>query len=140
MGQQLAQLVALRLTEVLDKGIQLPLRSTSPLDDVIAIQEAGAWVIPIDHFTDCNDLFQLVVGERGTPQDRFHRLYILSLREDRIKGAVRHFGWIPTTAMISDALTKGGLAREPILLLWATSVLEMIGDEQMASCLQARRR
>ena len=42
MGQQLAQLVALRLTEVLDKGIQLPLKSQSPLDDLIAIQEAGA--------------------------------------------------------------------------------------------------
>ena len=105
-GQQLAQLVALRITEVFDKGIQLPLRSQSPLQDLIAIQEAGAWVIPIDHFTDCHDLFQLVVGERGTPQDRFQRLYILSLREDRIKGAVRHFGWIPTAAMISDALTK----------------------------------
>ena len=80
MGQQLAQLVALRLTEVLDKGIQLPLKSQSPLDDLIAIQEAGAWVLPIDHYTDCNDLFQLVVGKRGTPQDRFQRLYILSLR------------------------------------------------------------
>ena len=69
-------------------------------------QYRSLMTIPIDHYTDCRDLFQLVVGEKGIPQDRYQRLYILSLREDRIKGATRYFYWIPTLSMIVDALTK----------------------------------
>ena len=99
-------MVAIRLTEVLGVGIQTPLRTPATLSMLIKIQEEGGWVIPIDHYTDCRDLFQLVVGEKGVPQDRYQRLYILSLREDRIKGTIRFFLWIPTSAMISDALTK----------------------------------
>ena len=76
------------------------------LSMLIRIQEEGGFAIPIDHYTDCRDLFQLVVGEKGVPQDRYQRLYILSLREDRIKGTIRHFIWIPTAAMIADPLTK----------------------------------
>ncbi len=30
----------------------------------------------------------------------------MSLREDRIKGHIRRFWWIPTSAMIADPLTK----------------------------------
>ena len=52
------------------------------------------------------DLFQLVFGEKGIPQDRYQRLYVLSLREDRIKGAIRRFIWIPTCSMSVDPLTK----------------------------------
>ena len=107
IGKEIAQLVAMRMTEVFGTGIQTSLRGTAGvLSEMISIQEAAAWAIPIDHFTDCRDLFQLVVGEKGIPQDRYQRLYILSLREDRIKGAIRYFFWIPTLSMIVDALTK----------------------------------
>ena len=99
-------MVAIRLTEVFGVGIQTPLRTPATLSMLIKIQEEGGWVIPIDHYTDCRDLFQLVVGEKGVPQDRYQRLYILSLREDRIKGTIRYFLWKPTAAMIADALTK----------------------------------
>jgi hypothetical protein len=106
IGKELGQLVCIRLTELLGHGIQVPLNSASPLTVLTKIQEVGGWVIPLDHCTDCRDLFQLVLGEKGVPQDRYQRLYILSLREDRIKGAIRHFIWIPTAAMVADALTK----------------------------------
>jgi hypothetical protein len=106
IGKELGQLVCIRLTELLGHGIQVPLNSASPLTVLTKIQEVGGWVIPLDHCTDCRDLFQLVIGEKGVPQDRYQRLYILSLREDRIKGAIRHFIWIPTAAMVADALTK----------------------------------
>ena len=87
--------------------MQTSLRNTSGvLSELIAIQEAAAWAIPIDYFTDCRDLFQLVVGQKGIPQDRYQRLYILSLRADRMKGGIRHFYWIPTLSMIVGALTK----------------------------------
>ena len=94
VGKELAQLVAIRLTEVFGIGIQTPLHSPAKLSTFIEIQEAGAWMVPIDHFTDCRDLFHLVVGEKGVPQDRYQRLYILALREDRIKGTIRYLSLI----------------------------------------------
>ena len=50
-----------------------------------------------------------MVGEKGVPQDRYQRLYILSLREDRLKGAMRRVLWIPTGGMLADPLTKSML-------------------------------
>ena len=104
--KELGQLVAIRLTEIFSTGVQIPLRCKNPLQTLIQIQEKGNWLFPIDHYTDCRDLFQLVVGEKCVPQDRYQRLYVLSLREDRIKGSIRRFIWIPTCSMIVDPLTK----------------------------------
>ena len=106
VGKELAQLVAIRLTEIFGVGMQTPLKNPATYSLFIKIQEEGDWVIPIDHFTDCRDVFHLVVGEKGVPQDRYQRLYILALREDRIKGTIRYFIWIPTAAMLADPLTK----------------------------------
>ena len=113
LGKEICQLVALRLTEVLSCGIQLPLKTAATLPQLIELQESAGWCIPIDHYTDCRDLFQLMVGEKGVPQDRYQRLYILSLREDRLKGAIRRVLWIPTGGMLADPLTKSMLS--PIL-------------------------
>ena len=106
VGKELAQLVAIRLTEIFGVGMQTPLKTPATYSLFIKIQEEGDWVIPIDHFTDCRDVFHLVVGEKGVPQDRYQRLYILALREDRIKGTIRYFIWIPTASMLADPLTK----------------------------------
>ena len=46
------------------------------------------------------------MGNKGVPQDRYQRLYVLSLREDRIRQNIRLTLWIPTEFMIADALTK----------------------------------
>ena len=100
----------MRLSEVLGHGILTPHHQMTPLSILQKVQEDGLWMIPIDQITDCRDLFQLVVGTKGVPQDRYQRLYILTLREDRVKGCIRHFYWIPTTAMLADCLTKSMLS------------------------------
>ena len=105
-GKELAQLTQVRLTELLGHGIVTPYGQPTPLSVIMEIQENAYWMVPIDHMTDCYDLFQLVVGQKGVPQDRYQRVYIMSLREDRISGHIRRFWWIPTSAMIADALTK----------------------------------
>ena len=105
-GKELAQLVALRLTEILGHGIQTPLFKQTPLQLLIEIQETAAWALPIDQVTDCKDVFEFVTGSKGVPQDRYQRIYVMSLREDRIKQAIRRFFWIPTQAMLADCLTK----------------------------------
>ena len=78
----------------------------APLGLLIEIQESGAWIVPIDQVTDCKDVFELITGSKGVPQDRYQRIYVMALREDRIKGAIRRFMWIPTTSMLADCLTK----------------------------------
>ena len=106
LGRELAQLVALRLTEVMGHGMCTPYGIATPLKSLIDVQENCTWIIPVDHVTDCRDVFELVVGAKGVPQDRYQRLYVMSLREDRVKGGIRRFFWIPTTAMLADSLTK----------------------------------
>ena len=118
-GKEIAQLVAVRLTEILGHGTLTPWMKPTPLTLFIEIQEQGLYVVPIDHMTDCHDLFQLAIGEKGVPQDRYQRVYVMSLREDRIKGIIRRFFWIPTAAMIADAMTKSMISFELYdLLTW----------------------
>ena len=109
-GKELSQLIAIRLAECFSPGCQWPLREKVTLNMLIHLQETAAWPIPIDHFTDCRDLYELMTGERGIPQDRHQRLYVAALREDRTTGAIRHVYKIPTQWMCSDALTKAMLS------------------------------
>ena len=64
-GKEIAQLVAVRLTEILGHGTLTPWMKPTPLTLFIEIQEQGLYVVPIDHMTDCHDLFQLAIGEKG---------------------------------------------------------------------------
>ena len=68
---------------------------------MIKIQESGGWVIPIDHYTDCRDLFELLVGEKGVPQDRYQRVYVMPLREDRLKQAITRLSPQPEVTMVA---------------------------------------
>ena len=76
------------------------------MKQLIEIQDTAAFAIPIDHWSDCRDFLELSVGLKGVPQDRHQRLYVLSVREDRLRGYIRRFFWCPTTSMVADGLTK----------------------------------
>ena len=83
--------------------------------------------MPLDQMTDCQDFFENVAGDKALTQDKSFRLYIISLREDRIKQAIRRFLWIPTTAMLADCLTKlFGDASTEILITFLESGLTRI--------------
>ena len=62
--------------------------------------------VPTDYCGDCRDVFELVTGTRTLPQDKSQRLYILSLKENRISGRMRMMVLVPTQCMTSDSLTK----------------------------------
>ena len=110
------QLIALRYTEVLT-GCCVGIRR--PLATLMDINDRAAFLIPIDHCTDCFDLFQLVCGLKGIPTDKTQRLAILSVREDRLCGRVRNFIHLPTNAMVMDGLTKTGTFPELMRLISA---------------------
>ena len=76
-------------------------------------------IVPVDHVTDCMDLFELVTNVKGLSNDKAQRLAILALREDRITRRIRNFIHIPTKAMLADGLTKDGVFEQ--LLYCATT-------------------
>ena len=76
-------------------------------------------VIPVDHVTDCMDLFELVTNVKGLSSDKSQRLAIIALREDRMTRRIRAFIHVPTRTMLADGLTKIGTFEN--LLLFATT-------------------
>ena len=94
-------MLALRITELTN-----PSPRSFSLKNMIAIEERGVFDLPMDLVTDCLDLYGLVTGTKGVPQDRTQRLIIMSLRERRAQGRIRNTMWTDTRDMIANSLTK----------------------------------
>ncbi len=67
-GTDNAQMVAIRLTEMLDFSVGM-LPKERRIQELMSRQHDGRFVVPVDHCTDCGDLFELVAGKKGVPQD-----------------------------------------------------------------------
>ena len=120
-GMESASLVALRLAELI-----LPDRKPT-LQQLAALQERGYDALPIDHHTDCRDLFELVSGEKTLPQDKAQRVYTLALKEARLCGRIRWFLLIPTQSMTADPLTKP-MTSLPLLHLLSSGVVRFFNE------------
>eukprot|EP00959_Pyramimonas_sp_CCMP1952_P408365 8558502-Pyramimonas_sp.AAC.1 len=105
----------------------------------IEMSNSGQYVLPIDHLTDCRDMFELVTGLKGVPQDRQQGLAIMAWREERMTGRVRFTMRIPTDVMFSDALTKPGIFLQLMHLL-ATGIAEFHGSKKDITCKQLLHR
>ena len=106
MAKEAAQLIAMRFVELFCPGALWPVHTPITTAVLIEAQEGASFPMPIDRYTDCNGLYELVTGMKGVPQDKTQRLYILSIREDRVSGRIRRFIKIPTESMCVDPLTK----------------------------------
>ena len=104
---QTAQLVSHRITEVFAQTLLGRQRYTPT--DLLTLQHSNMSVVPIDHVTDCMDLFELVCGSKGLASDKSQRVAVMALREDRMSGRLRYILHYPTAAMLADALTKSGI-------------------------------
>ena len=76
------------------------------VQELIKMQELNLSVIPTDHCTDCDDLFKLVCSGESSPQDRMQRVYVMSIREDRVLRKIRNMVKLPTDIMLADGLAK----------------------------------
>ena len=94
-----AELLAMRYTEIF-------LAPNARITDLLWYDDHAVYDLPIDHVTDCFDLVELVSGTRGVPQDRSQRLLVLSLREKRMIGKLRHLMHCDTHDMAGNRLTK----------------------------------
>ena len=70
------------------------------------LQDNGQSVVPVDVFIECMNLWKLSTGLRGIPLDKFQRLGILSIREERRILRLRRFMHSRTHWMLADLLTK----------------------------------
>ena len=86
---------------------------------MIAMQERNITIVPVDHVTDCMDLFELATGSKGLSNDKTQRIVVMSIREDRLCRRIRNFFHVPTAGMIADGLTKPGTFYQ--LLRFATT-------------------
>ena len=121
-GNEAAVMVSVRISEMLHPDRQ------PTLSQLAAIQEAGNPQLPIDDYTDCNDVYQLVTMSKTLPQDKTQRIYVLSLRESRLSGRVRWMALVPTESMVADVLTKPMHAKQMLTLL-TSGVLEVKNEE-----------
>ena len=100
---QSAQFIALRLTEIITCTDRQHKAS-----DMMEVFDRSLYQIRVDHCTDCMDFWQLCCGVKGVPSDKGSRLAVLSMREERLSGRIRHFLHLPTEIMLVDGLTKSG--------------------------------
>ncbi|CAE8712610.1 unnamed protein product [Polarella glacialis] len=133
-GRECAQLLAMRLHEILGGQKKISLSA------MITVQEHGSWVIPIDHCTDCRDFYELATGVKGVPQDKGQRLYVLSIREDRLTGKIRFFFLIPTSTMLADGLTKVMFSRQLLQLMTSGAYTFFNEDKQPVLIRQLPKR
>ncbi len=115
---QVAILIATRLTELYSQQL-IPEVVSLRAHHLLQMQEHNMSIVPVDHVTDCMDLFELVTNVKGLSNDKAQRLAILALRKDRITRRIRNFIHDPTKAMLADGLTKDGVFEQ--LLYYATT-------------------
>ena len=102
---ELAHSVALRYTEIMSKRVY-------SLKELTRCHEESKFWLPIDAITDCQDLWDNVVGDGNLPQDKAHRTYILALREEVRRQGIRLWTKCPTECMLADGLTKPMRSRQ----------------------------
>ena len=102
---QVAHLISGRLGEIF-LAPRLFGRSPS-IRDLLWLQSNSCQEVPVDHCSDCMDLYELITGSKGLSADKGQRLAVMSLREDKTRGITRYTIHVPSPQMVADGLTKG---------------------------------
>ena len=71
------------------------------------MQLSGGFVYPIDVYTDCYSLYQVILNEnQPNPSDPSSTLWLKWLKEQYQSESIRGCGWCSTVDMPGDGLTK----------------------------------
>jgi hypothetical protein len=91
--------------------------------------DSGELPIDLELATDNKGMFSGVTATEVKTPSEPHLLYIMKALRDRLDArSISALWWMDTRDMVCDAMTKGTLSREPLLLLWKTAVLRFIGE------------
>ena len=103
------------------------------LEQLITADADAKYEIPIDSMTDCRDLYELVTGLKGVPQDRSQRLIVMSIREKRLIRKVRSVIWCDTCDMLANSLTKHSTTERVWYRFLETGHIEMSNKNMLAA-------
>jgi hypothetical protein len=108
-----AKLVAMIYTEILC-GVQTGLQQKERM-------MTGNWPIHIELAIDAKSVFDsIVVRDVKIPSEQSLIAILLSIREQITYGLIKYVWWVDTLDMVADALTKGIVPRNEILVLMRT--------------------
>ena len=91
--------------------------------------DIGDFEVDLEIGTDNKGLFSGVSAVEVKVPSEPNLFYVLKALRDRLDAqAIKGIWWIDTRDMICDAMTKGTLSREPLLALWKSAFLKIIGE------------
>ena len=89
----------------------------------------GQLPVGLEIVTDNRGMFNGVTATEVKIPSEPHLLYIMKSLRDRLDvRSIDALWWFDTRDMVCDAMTKGNLSREPLLKLWRTALLEIVGE------------
>ena len=113
-----AKLMALMLTEIIN-GVC----SAGALKTTL---EEARWPIPVECAIDANTVFESITAkEARLPLEESLIAILMAVREQFAIGMISRIWWVKTEDMLADALTKGSVAREPLLKALADGAWEV---------------
>ena len=103
--------------------------------------DIGDLGVELEIGTDNRGLFNGATATEIKIPSEPHLLYLLKALRDRLDSkSIDALWWFDTRDMFCDAMTKGTLPREPLLRLWRTAMLQVLGETPVEWRSTVRRR
>ena len=113
-----AKVVAMQFAEICDGACTATL-----LNERL---RSGQLSIPIEAVVDAKSVFDAVSAiDPKIPLEESLIAVLMAIREQFAQGLARRLWWCQTEDMLADALTKGAIAREPLLVALATGMWKL---------------
>ena len=108
---QCGTLINLVLTELFSE-------STFAAADLARMQESGKLLLPLEVCVDAKSVYDALASDPvRVPTEKSLYIHLLAMSDLIRRGVLTKVWWIDTKDMAADALTKGSIDREVVLLL-----------------------
>ena len=102
--------------------------TTITVTDLAKMQEAGKLLLPLEVCVDAKPVYDALASDPiRVPTEKSLYIHLLAMSDLIRRGVLTKVWWIDTKDMASDALTKGSIDREVVMLLSSTGVWKFIG-------------
>ena len=118
---QVGSLINLVLTELYSE-------TTIAVTDLAKMQESGKLLLPLEVCVDAKSVYDALASDPiRIPTEKSLYIHLLAMSDLIKRGVLTKVWWIDTKDMASDALTKGSIDREVVMLLSSAGIWEFIG-------------
>ena len=118
---QVGSLINLVLTELYSE-------TTIAVTDLAKMQESGKLLLPLEVCVDAKSVYDALASDPiRVPTEKSLYIHLLAMSDLIRRGVLTKVWWIDTKDVASDALTKGSIDREVVMLMSSTGIWEFIG-------------